>query len=252
MSFGLKSEEYPTIVKYFGLPWLKGKENSNHVLWIRWNQGDKLRFLERWERTLALLDAQGLVKPKVVRMLKNPDQFLDTIAQVEVASVLLTKGFEIELEANKSGKTPDIFLIREGICIEIKNLHIDPILLEQALTGNAEVVWLRDRLPSAVEEKYDQLPDSYPNILVVFAPLEVQFDEFEDFFIDIPMTYNLDTGEVTRGKPRGFFYHERVDGTKSHIKLSAVIMWKDHARRYLVNPNANIMVAEEVLQKITS
>jgi hypothetical protein len=252
VSFSLKPEEYPTIVKYFGLSWLEGAGTTNHVLWIRWNQGDRLGFLERWERTLALLDGQGLVKHEVVRMLKNPDQFLDTIAQVEVASVLLRKGFEIELEAKKSGKTPDIFLIREGICIEIKNLHIDAVLLEQALTGNAEVVWLRDRLPSAVEEKYDQLPDSYPNLLVVFAPPEVQFDEFEDFFIDIPTTYNLDTGEVTRGKPKGFFYQERVDCTKIHTKLGAVIMWKDHTRSYLVNPNANIMIVEELLKKITS
>ena len=103
-----------------------------------------------------------------------------------------------------------------------------------------------------MEEKYDQLPDSYPNIPVVFAPPEVQLDEFEDFFIDIPTTYNLDTGEATRGKPKGFFHQERVDGAKIHTKLGAVIMWKDHTRRYLVNPNANIMVVEEVPQKITS
>jgi hypothetical protein len=251
VSFGLKSGDYHTIVKHFGLPWLKAEKTSNHVLWIRWNQGDRLRFLERWERTLALLDGQDLVKPKIVGMLKNSDQFFDPITQAEVASVLLTKGFEIELEANKSGKTPDIFLIREGICIEIKNLHTDAVLLEQALTGNVEVVWLRDRLPSAVEEKYDQLPDSYQNMLVVFAPPDVQFDEFEDFFIDVPTTHNLGTGEVTRGKPKGFFYQERVDGTKIHTKLGAVIMWKDHTHRYLVNPNANIMVVEELLQKIT-
>ena len=219
-------------------------------MWIRWNQGDRLRFLERWERTLALLDGQDLVKPKIVGMLKNSDQFLDTITQAEVASVLLTIGFEIELKANKSGKTPDFFLIREGICFEIKNLHTDAVLLEQALTGEAEVVWLMDRLPSAVEEKYDQLPDCYPNMLVVFALPEVQFDEFEDFLIDILTTYNLDTGEVTRGKPKGFFYKERVDGTKIHAKLGAVIMWKDHTHRYLMNPN--ITVIEELLQKITS
>jgi hypothetical protein len=252
VSFGLKSEEYPTIVKYFGLPWLEGEETSNHVLWIRWNQGDRLRFLERWERTLALLDGQGLVKPEVVRMLKNPDQFLDTIAQVEVASVLLTKGFQMELEAKRSGKTPDIFLIREGICIEVKNLRIDAVLLKQALTGNAEVGWLKDRLPSAVEDKYDQLPDCYPNMLVVFAPPEVQFDEFEDFFIDVPTTHNLYTAEVTRGKPKGFFYQERVDGTKIHTKLGAVIMWKDDRRRYILNPYAKSIVSEELLKKITS
>jgi hypothetical protein len=71
-------------------------------------------------------------------MLKNADQFLDTVAQLELASVLLTRSFEIELEAKKSGKTWDIFLIREGICIEVKNLHMDAVLLDQALTGNAE------------------------------------------------------------------------------------------------------------------
>jgi hypothetical protein len=75
--------------------------------------------------------------------------------------------------------------------------------------------------------------------------------EFEDFFIDVPTTHNLGTGEVTREKPKGFFYQERVDGTKIHTKLGAVIMWKNHTRRYLVNPNANIMVVEELLQKIT-
>jgi hypothetical protein len=248
----LKSEEYPTIVKYFGLPWLEGKETSDHALWIRWNQGDRLRFLERWERTLALVDGKGLVKPEVVRMLKIPDQFLDTIAQIEVASVLTTKGFQIELEAKKSGKIPDIFLIREGICFEVKNLHIDVVLLNQALSGNAGVVSLKKRLPSAVEEKYDQPPDSYPNVLVVFAPPEVQFDEFEDFFIDTPATFNDDTRRVTGGKPNGFFYQERLDGTKIHTKLSAVIMWKDQVRKYLMNPNANITVKEELLQKITS
>lgn len=75
-------------------------------------------FVERSERALALLDSERLVKPEIIRMLKNPVQFLDTIAQVEVASILLTKGFEIELEARKSGKTPDIFLIREGVCMK--------------------------------------------------------------------------------------------------------------------------------------
>jgi hypothetical protein len=247
-----KAEEYPTLVKYFGLPWLEGRGNSDHVLWIRWNQGDRLRFCERWETALALLGGEGLVKPEIVRMLKNSDQFLDTMAQVEVASILLTKGFGIELEARKSGKTPDIFLIREGVCIEIKNLHMDALLLEQAISGKAEVVWLRDRLPSAVEEKYDQLPDHYPNILVVIAPAEVQFDEFQDFFIDIPTTFNITTREVTRGKPKGFFYQERTDGTKIHTKLGAVIMWKDRAHRYLMNPTADTMVSEELLKRMTS
>lgn len=135
--FGVKPADYPTIVRYFGLPWLEAKENSDHVLWIRWNQGDRLKFLGRWERALAILDGPGLVKREIVRMLKNPDQFLDTMAQVEVASYLLTKGFEIELEARKSDKITDISLIREGVCIEVKNLHMDAILLEQAVTGNA-------------------------------------------------------------------------------------------------------------------
>jgi len=103
-----------------------------------------------------------------------------------------------------------------------------------------------------VEEKYAQLPEGYPNILAVIAPPEVQFDEFEDFFIDIPTTHNLDTGQVTRGKPKGFFYQERVDGTKIYTRMSAVVMWKDTVRRYLMNPNADIQVNEELLQKMTS
>jgi hypothetical protein len=244
VSFGLKSEEYPTIVKYFGLPWLESK-TSDHILQIRWNQGDRLGFLGRWERTLALSDGQGLIKPQVLHMLKNPNQFLDTIAQIEVAFVLLTKGFEIELEAKKSGKTPDIFF-------SLKNLHIDAVLLNQALSGTAQVVWLKKRLPSAVQEKYKQLPDSCPNVLVVFAPPEVEFDEFEDFFIDIPATFNPETKGITRGKPNGFFYQEHLDGTKIHTKLGAVIMWKDDRRRYILNPHAKSMVSEEILTKIVS
>ena len=208
--------------------------------------------MERWERALALLDSERLVKPEIVRMLKNPVQFLDTIAQVEVASILLTKGFEIELEARKSGKTPDIFLIREGVCIEVKNLHMDAVLQEQASSGEVEPVWLRDRLPSAVEEKYLQLAHGYPNILAVIAPPEVQFDEFEDFFINIPTTMNITTGLVTRGKPEGFFFSERLDGSKIHTKMSAVVMWKDTVRRYIMNPNANLPVNDELLQRMTS
>jgi hypothetical protein len=135
-----KAEEHPTLAKCFGLQWLEGKGNSDHVLWIRWNQGDRFGFVERWERALTLLDSERLVKPEIVRLLKNPVQFLDAIAQVEVASILLTKAFEIELEASKSGKTPDVFLIREGVCIEVKNLHMDAVLQEQALSGEAEPV----------------------------------------------------------------------------------------------------------------
>lgn len=209
-------------------------------------------FVERWERALALLDSERLVKPEIIRMLKNPVQFLDTIAQVEVASILLTKGFEIELEARKSGKTPDIFLIREGVCIEVKNLHMDAVLQIQASSGEAEPVWLRDRLPSAVEEKYLQLARGYPNILAVIAPPEVQFDEFEDFFINIPTTMNITTGLATRGKPEGFFFSERLDGSKIHTKMSAVVMWKDTVRRYLMNPNANLPVNDELPQRMTS
>lgn len=185
-------------------------------------------------------------------MLKSPDHFLDTIGQVEITSALLAKGFEIELEAKKSGKTSDIFLTREGVCIEVKNLHMDTVLEEQALSGDAEPVWLKDRLPSAVEEKYAQLPDGYPNILAVIAPPGVHFDEFEDFFINIPTTMNLATRQVTRGKPEGFFYSERIDGSKIHTKMSAVVMWKDAERKYLMNPNAVVQVNEELLQKMTS
>jgi len=211
-----------------------------------------LRFKERWEKALALLDGKGLVKPEVVRMLKNPDQFLDTIAQVEVASVLLTKGFNIELEARKSDRTPDIFLIDEQVCIEVKNLHLDPVLQEQTLSGRDEVVSLKDRLPSAVEEKYDQLPDGFPNILVVIAAADVEFDEFEDFFIDGRETMNIETGERTIGNPEGYFYQERTDGTSIHTKLGAVIMWKDHARRYLMNPYASLPFSDALLKRITS
>jgi hypothetical protein len=185
-------------------------------------------------------------------MLKSPDQFLDTMGQVEIATALVVKGFEIELEAKKSGKTSDIFLTREGVCVEVKKLHMDAVLEEQALSRDAEPVWLRDRLPPAVEEKYAQLPDGYPNILAVIAPPEVQFDEFEDFFINIPTTMNLATRQVTRGKPEGFFYSERIDGSKIHTKMSAVVMWKDTERRYLMNPNADVQVNEELLQKMSS
>jgi hypothetical protein len=130
----LKRAQYPTIVKFFDLGWLEDNRNSNHVLWIRWNQGDQFNFLERWERALAFLDSKGLVRRKIVHMMKIPNQFLDTMAQVEVAAVLLTKGLMLELEASKSGKTPDIFLTGEEVCIEVKNLHTDPVL-EQATSG---------------------------------------------------------------------------------------------------------------------
>jgi len=166
----LRQADYPIIIKCIGLPWLESKDNSDHVLWIRRNCGDRLRFLEGWERALAILDNQNLLKPRIIRMLKNPDQSEDTMAQVEVASALLTKGFEIDLEAEKSGKTPDILLSCEAVCIEVKNLHTAAALLEQAETGNAKVIWLRDRLPQALEEKYNRLLDGSPNILVVITP----------------------------------------------------------------------------------
>ena len=234
------------------MPWLEAKENSDHALWIRWNQGDRLKFLGRWERALAILDGPGLVKRDIVRMLKNPDQFLDTIAQLEAASHLLTKGFEIELEARKLDKITDIFLVREGVCIEVKNLHVDAMLLEQALTGNAKVVWLKDRLPAAVVEKYPQLPDGYANIIVIIAPPEVQFDEFEDLFIDIATTVNITTGEITKGKPKGLFYQESIDGAKLYAKMSATVMWKDHERKYLLNQNAQLPISERLLKRIVS
>lgn len=233
-----KVEEYPTLAKYFGLPWFDDKRNSNHVLWMRWNQGDRIRFVERCERALACLERNGLVNPKIVRMMKNADQFLDTIAQLEVAANLSTKGFRIELEANKGDRTTDIFLIDESVCIEVKNLHTDPRLVEQTLSGENRVVSLRDRLPSAVEGKYLQLPEGYPNMLVVVPGADVQFDEFEDVFIDNP-----------RNK-LGFFYQERVDGTHIHTKLGAVIMWKDWCRGYIKNPYADIMIDEDLLKKI--
>jgi hypothetical protein len=207
---------------------------------MRWNHGDRIRFVERCERALVCLDENGLVEPKIVRMMKNADQFLDTLAQVEVAANLLTKGFRVELEASKAGRTPDIFLIDDGVCIEVKNLHLDPRLMEQTLSGEARVVTLRDRLPSAVEEKYAQLPEGYPDILVVIAAADVHFDEFEDFFIDIP-----------RNKS-GFFYQEHTDSTKIHTKLGAVIMWKDQGRRYIKNPYANITINEDLLNRITA
>ena len=113
------STRYPTLVRYFGLSWLQTEDHSNHVLWMRWNRGDRIRFVERCERALASLDGNGLVEPKIVRMMKNADQFLDTFAQVEVAANLLTKGFRVELEASKARRTPDIFLTDEGVCTEI-------------------------------------------------------------------------------------------------------------------------------------
>lgn len=187
---------------------------------------------------MACLGENGLVEPKIVRMMKNADQFLDTLAQVEVAANLLTKMFRVELEASKAGKTPDIFLIDDGVCIEVKNLQFDPRLMEQTLSGEARVVTFRDRAPSAVEEKYAQLPEGYPDILVVIAAADVHFYEFEDFFIDIP-----------RNKS-GFFYQERTDGTKIHTKLGAVIMWKDQGRRYIKNPYANIKVNDDLHNRI--
>jgi hypothetical protein len=86
---------------------------------------------------------------------------------------------------------------------------------------------------------------------VVFAPPEVEFDEFEDFFIDIPTTFNPETRGVTRAKPNGFFYQERLDGTKIHTKLGAVIMWKDDRRQYILNPYAESVISEELLKKIS-
>ena len=112
------------------------------------------------------------------------------------------------------------------------------------------MVELRDRLPSAVEGKYAQLAEGYPDILAVIAGADCQFDEFEDFFIDTPVIFDITTGVEERGAPRGFFYHERTDSTKINTKLGAVIMWKDQGRRYIRNPYADIMINEDLLNRI--
>jgi len=78
------------------------------------------------------------------------------------------------------------------------------------------------------------------------------FRKFEDFFINIPTTMNTTTGLVTRGKPEGFFFSEQLDGSKIHTKMSAEEMWKDNVRRCLKNPNANLQVNDQLLQRMTS
>jgi len=229
-------EDYPNISEIFSLEWFEDGSNNDHPLYILNNEEryDIREYFEFFDNNLSVIIEHELLSKDLKNKLLNPTQFEDTLIEVQVASVLLERGIDIELPDT----FPDINIPDFDVIIEVKNLHTSEKFLDSS--GKEYAVEIDDikRIWGVISEKIlHKLDDIKTNLILINVPPIVDFDEFIDLLIhhersrEGGVSVPIDV-EKMEDIPdfSGEFAH------KSNENISAVIMMKNGGFRGILNP----------------
>ena len=228
----MELDDYSNILEIFPKEWFENDEKK-HPLYIL-NKKKKYveKYFENFDYNLAVMKKGKLISKNLKVKLRNHDQFEDTLIEIKVAVYLLENGINVILPSS----FPDIIVPEENAIIEVKNIHISEKLSDSngdyaILVDDIKRIW--DKI---TDEVIDKLNEKNINLILVNAPVGMDFDEFEDLFVFCKRTkggvnYIFDKKTMQRIFPfNGEF------SRKENKIISGVIMMKKDYFKGILNP----------------
>lgn len=241
---------YPNIARILDKSWLNKNPNHPYNQWVITAENTKEKlFLSRLDNYLGKITP--LSGPRRIQSkLRNPQEFVDTYYELEVGSYLLDNGFDVEFERflrDEKGNriTPDIFVKKENVIVEVKTLHRSNEVEKGLKSGKVfkfnEAKRIKDDIISELK-KYSGKEIVYPLIVVVCKdfikpPISSHID-FETilFYRSDRWVFNGVLRRTNDVEYRGLFYE---DGGRHASILGGVGYWEQQGIMFYENPNTN-------------
>lgn len=251
-------EKYPEIVAFFTLDWLKSelekKREEMHILARQFHYDDKHSFyyLNHLEIYLKVLSKEIKSLPHYRKRLKRPDSYDNALAEIEVAHLFKSGGFEIELEPKipNSNKKSDIKLIENGtdVYIEIRRVkRKEGKILEKV--GRTELREMEFHktidIKGKIEDEIHGLSEEHPGIITLHLDQGiVNYLDFEKAFYDGILYYSNGT----------VLFRERGESTTDNSVISALLLYQHNYNNegcnimdLFLNPKATLSINEKTI-----
>lgn len=243
--------KYQNLERILDKAWLKNNPNHPYNQWIMKSEDSKEKsFLHRLddylETAISLLNTK-----RIQSKLRNSQEFVDTYYELEVGCSLIGHGFEANFEYTLpveigNDKTPDIFVMKENIIVEIKKLSRSYEVEMGIKSGEVfkfnPAKRVKDRILDELR-KYWGKGIKYPLIVMLCKDL-INPPILTPDDLETVLFYRSDRGIFAGGEfylapdveYEGLYYAD--NGRQADI-LSGVGLWRNKLIRFYENPNAN-------------
>lgn len=240
----------PNLERILGKKWLKNNLNHPYNQWVMKSEGSKEQtFLQLLDD--CLMKVIPFHKPKNIRS-KLRNEFVDTYYELEVGCYLLNQGFEVDFEHTfPSGmgnyKTPDIFVKKENVIVEVKTLHesyrVQTGIKSDKVFEFDESKRIKDRILDELD-KYSGSGIKYPLVVMLcndylIKPTILSPDDLETVLLyrsDRIIVSGSDYFPTSDVEYEGLYYAN--NGRQAEL-LSGVGLWRKNPIRFYENPNVN-------------
>jgi len=242
--------KYQNLDRILDKVWLRNNPDHPYNQWIKKSEDSKERlFLSRLDNYVEKVTLLLQTK-RTQSKFRNYQGFVDTYYELEVGCFLIDNGFQVDFERTlyvERGTriTPDIFVEKDNIIVEVKTLHRSNEVEKGFKSGKVfkfnEAQRIKDDIFSELQ-KYGDKEIKYPLIVIVcpdfIKPPLVSPDDFETV-----LSYRCDKW-IFNGKLRrtldveyqGLYYED--EGQNANI-LSGVGLWGRRGILFYKNPNVN-------------
>jgi len=242
---------YPNLERVLGKTLLMKNSSHPYYKWIMKSKDSKEKsFLQRLDNYLETVNPLLHTK-RIPSNLRNSEQFISTYYELEVGCYLLNQGFEVDFEHNLpveigNHKTPDVFVIKENIIVEVKKLSQSDEVEMGIKSGKVFKFNSPNRVKDRISDelgKYSRRGIKYPLVVMlckdVIDPPILTPDDLEAVLFcrsdrgifaggKFHLTYDVDY--------EGLYY---VDNGRQADILSGVGLWRDKPMCFFENPNVN-------------
>lgn len=241
---------YNNLEHYLGKSWLRNNPNHPYNLWRMKSEDSKEKLLlykldSHLEKVIPLLKTK-----RIQHKLRNSAEFVDTYYELELGCSLMDKGFKVNFEyslpcGNSGSKTPDLFVQKENIIVEVKTLHQSRRIKNGIQSGKVfkicEAERIRDRILLELE-KYSEIGLKNPLIMMLcndylISPTILSTDDLETVLLyrsDGIFVFGSNYAQTSDVKYEGLYYTDK--GKQANV-LSGVGLWRKRLIQFYENPN---------------
>ncbi len=177
--------------------------------------------LEELEENLGVLKQERRLT-RTIDKAKNPEQFWQTLSEIEIAAYFKRKRVLKEIEPLIDGKRPDLLidLSSEDFCIEV----FTPRMPEKFRNTNGKVVSRGNRARDQLCDKLDQLPKDKPSIIIINTAFsEIDSHEVTEAILG---TQSLVLPKDRTKEPRLLRQPDGIAQSDDFSNLKAIILYK--------------------------
>lgn len=248
----MQSLAYQNLEKILDETWLKNNLDHTYNKWIMKPADSKERmFLSRFDKYIERVDPLLLSKTTIQNKLRNyqNSQFTDTYYELEVGCYLMDNGFLVDFEWKPDGEngkiTPDLFVKKYNVIIEIKTIHLTYQEETGRKSGRVYELEPYKKIKDAILkeiEKYWEMEIKYPLIVIICPDFVGQpllpNDDFETVLEHLVSRATLFPNGTLHFSPnverQGLYFKD--EGLQCRI-LSGVGKWTGKGILFYENPN---------------